>query len=216
MPCAFIADPCLSPPVAPHPGTRGHHHCRWLPETWQRRDIFTIHPTHRRGIFSGVCISRHMASAMHCLPGRCARHCQLAFVGLSKACERPRGGVVTQRTANPFTPVRFRARPPYPLLISVWATTWMPGTKPGHDGKRSVRFRARPLFLSISVIGQRHGCPAQRPGMTERKRSSIPGEASKSFQWFTTTIPSPVPSGLQPGLQSPCTWNPVPATSRTA
>jgi glutaminase len=25
---------------------------------------------------------------------------------------RPRGGVVTQRTANPCTPVRFRARPP--------------------------------------------------------------------------------------------------------
>src|SRR5215204_4619591 len=26
---------------------------------------------------------------------------------------RPRGGVVTQRTANPCTPVRFRARPPH-------------------------------------------------------------------------------------------------------
>ncbi len=25
---------------------------------------------------------------------------------------RPRGGVVTRRTANPFTPVRFRAWPP--------------------------------------------------------------------------------------------------------
>ena len=28
---------------------------------------------------------------------------------------RPRGGVVTQRTANPCTPVRFRARPPAPI-----------------------------------------------------------------------------------------------------
>jgi hypothetical protein len=28
---------------------------------------------------------------------------------------RPRGGVVTQRTANPCTPVRFRARPPFLL-----------------------------------------------------------------------------------------------------
>ena len=28
---------------------------------------------------------------------------------------RPRGGVVTQRTANPCTPVRFRARPPLSL-----------------------------------------------------------------------------------------------------
>ena len=29
-----------------------------------------------------------------------------------RAWSRPRGGVVTQRTANPCTPVRFRARPP--------------------------------------------------------------------------------------------------------
>ncbi len=30
----------------------------------------------------------------------------------------PRGGVVTQRTANPYTPVRFRARPPFPPLAT--------------------------------------------------------------------------------------------------
>jgi glycine/serine hydroxymethyltransferase len=29
-----------------------------------------------------------------------------------KTCERPRGGVVTQRSAKPFTPVQFRAWPP--------------------------------------------------------------------------------------------------------
>ena len=32
--------------------------------------------------------------------------------GLSNEPVRPRGGVVTQRTANPCTPVQFRARPP--------------------------------------------------------------------------------------------------------
>ncbi len=37
----------------------------------------------------------------------------------SQAGLRPRGGVVTQRTANPCTPVRFRARPPdYPSTIA--------------------------------------------------------------------------------------------------
>src|SRR5690348_5163650 len=39
---------------------------------------------------------------------------------------RPRGGVVTQRTANPCTPVRFRARPP---LSSAAA-----GRDPGRTG----------------------------------------------------------------------------------
>jgi hypothetical protein len=43
----------------------------------------------------------------------CAAHC---YPLASRArASRPRGGVATQRTANPCTPVRFRARPPqYP------------------------------------------------------------------------------------------------------
>ena len=35
------------------------------------------------------------------------------------AARRPRGGVVTQRTANPCTPVRFWARPPSSLMFPV-------------------------------------------------------------------------------------------------
>jgi hypothetical protein len=41
--------------------------------------------------------------------------CSIALAigeAVRSADQRPRGGVVTQRTANPCTPVRFRARPP--------------------------------------------------------------------------------------------------------
>ena len=52
-----------------------------------------------------------------CVVGGCSRprHVVIAALGASLrrgARGRPRGGVVTQRTANPCTPVRFRARPP--------------------------------------------------------------------------------------------------------
>ena len=37
---------------------------------------------------------------------------EAALRGDTRVRRRPRGGVATQRTANPCTPVRFRARPP--------------------------------------------------------------------------------------------------------
>src|ERR1700712_6040239 len=41
---------------------------------------------------------------------------------------RPDGGVVTQRTANPCTPVRFRLGPPLTFISSGRATVHLPTT----------------------------------------------------------------------------------------
>ncbi len=45
------------------------------------------------------------------LPGHAVAACR-SEVSLVTNRDGPRGGVVTQRIANPRTPVRFRARPP--------------------------------------------------------------------------------------------------------
>ena len=49
-------------------------------------------------------------------------------IDLETLSGRPRGGVVTQRTANPCTPVRFRARPPnFPALSDASARMLVQG-----------------------------------------------------------------------------------------
>ena len=51
----------------------------------------------------------------------------------------PRGGVVTQRTANPCTPVRFRARPPTPPHSSLRALSILFGADEPFPGLLSWR-----------------------------------------------------------------------------
>ena len=52
---------------------------------------------------------------------------------------RPRGGVVTQRTANPCTPVRFRARPPeFPAQAPLFIRTSTERRRFGASGNRSL------------------------------------------------------------------------------
>ena len=59
---------------------------------------------------------RLFAKKPNCLNRRSpCRHCLIGRVRLP-IHQRPRGGVVTQRSAKPFTPVQFRAWPP-PSLI---------------------------------------------------------------------------------------------------
>src|ERR1700743_2271883 len=53
--------------------------------------------------------------AKHFLRG--APSLAIGSASLAPAGDWPRGGVVTQRTANPCTPVRFRARPPPPKIF---------------------------------------------------------------------------------------------------
>jgi hypothetical protein len=81
---------------------------------------------------SSKCVERQSARSMRVLtasldpppnPARCSgswryedRHCGKPPVERPNSLIRPDGGVVTQRTANPCTPVRFRLGPPLPRL----------------------------------------------------------------------------------------------------
>ena len=61
---------------------------------------------------------------------------------------RPRGGVVTQRTANPCTPVRFRARPP----LSIFQIRCVPLPLPvGWASPACAPVRAAPLHAHHEI-----------------------------------------------------------------
>src|SRR5215210_4114175 len=62
---------------------------------------------------------------------------------------RPRGGVVTQRTANPCTPVRFRARPP----------SKKPAGEAGFFVVAERALGALPKPPPVAVRSRRAGCP---------------------------------------------------------
>ncbi len=53
---------------------------------------------------------------------RGSRHCLIGWAKLPMPA-RPRGGVVTQRSAKPFTPVQFRAWPPAKSITWRWPTS---------------------------------------------------------------------------------------------
>ncbi len=63
---------------------------------------------------------KHRKRLAHSLEDRVKKRWQGLVLLLEKTCllKGPRGGMVTQRIANPSTPVRFRARPPYLLKNS--------------------------------------------------------------------------------------------------
>lgn len=65
---------------------------------------------HRHG--SGIPVADRPAALLETRPPRSAARSEATVAPRCGHRERPRGGVVTQRTANPCTPVRFRARPP--------------------------------------------------------------------------------------------------------
>ena len=86
---------------------------------------------------------------------------------------RPRGGVVTQRTANPCTPVRFRARPPFPnplCFIALFRSAIAPGpfsVAPFHpDDKRSA-----PAAHGRQILRQHQQTERQHPEPQYRKKT---------------------------------------------
>ena len=65
----------------------------------------------RFALISTICDSSERNFSL-CLPFGAWAVALFHHSGIGASLRRPRGGVVTQRTANPCTPVRFRARPP--------------------------------------------------------------------------------------------------------
>ena len=69
----------------------------------------------KRGAYTGLFVGRQRRSERKCTIAAASFHLvREAPVSAPAELEmRPRGGVVTQRSAKPFTPVQFRAWPPF-------------------------------------------------------------------------------------------------------
>lgn len=88
---------------------------------------------------------------------------------------RPRGGVVTHRTANPFTPVRFRAWPP--TSHATFLAMREPGCMRKHGGRARLLARYDPRVGHRSRTNQK--CWIGSAGRAHKdNRKSI------CFTWF--------------------------------
>ena len=82
---------------------------------------------------------------------RGSRHCLIGWAKLPMPA-RPRGGVVTQRSAKPFTPVQFRAWPP--ILRASFATVLSAnGSRIGAARRLSKRDRLCYMRASVARAG---------------------------------------------------------------
>jgi hypothetical protein len=123
---------------------------------------------------------------------------------------RPRGGVVTQRTANPRTPVQFRAwPPPFPSSMAIWPSA-LQGLNPFVIGRsRSLRR----VFPGSSVVEQpavnrlvAGSNPARGATVIQRVQAGArPNNASgrlagaSAAPWRRAREAFPTPAGRIPG-----------------
>jgi hypothetical protein len=80
---------------------------------------------------------------------------------------RPRGGVVTQRTANPYTPVRFRAWPPIsclPLPHAQPTRLRLPLGQPFRLERARCWFLWHPIAMTWPRSGTCDGCAGAAAG----------------------------------------------------
>jgi hypothetical protein len=91
-----------------------------------------------------------------------------------RPASRPRGGVVTQRTANPCTPVRFRARPPF--ISSLIIDPFLPQAS---IRTRRLSLPAQGSASSRSAFPERTTCDLSSPPAPPTKRQ-IEGEHQQS------------------------------------
>ncbi len=85
---------------------------------------------------------------------------------------RPRGGVVTQRTANPCTPVRFRARPPNLLT-----------TRCCLPGSRHPAACAQLAFARVARFGRQVICASAALPVGPATAPADPAAASRTPEW---------------------------------
>ena len=116
-------------------------------------------------------------------------------MGSGHPWEWPRGGVVTQRSAKPFTPVQFRAWPPNLLQISPVpspaAAHDLAREQAGADRRRGVTrlaaFKAGPALLYALAREQVRSFPGssavEQPAVNRLVAGSNPARGAKFFKY---------------------------------
>ena len=105
----------------------------------------------------------------------CYRHVSDKRFG-RRTSPRPRGGVVTQRSAKPFTPVQFRAWPPLNQILS---TT------------RNLTRSARQRFVSTCLGGNSE--PRRRQKCSYPVSASLQSRPSRMIELVVDPAPSQAP-----------------------
>ena len=115
--------------------------------------------------------------------------CETQSVSVGRAPMRPRGGVVTQRIANPCTGVRFPPRPPNPISQtgSSDRISGQPGARLGCGGSAMHPAQSRRACHG-SMKGGRRGSP-ERPvrGVTGELSDIMSGTSCLAFGAQGTT-----------------------------
>src|SRR5580698_7422084 len=125
----------------------------------------------------------------------CRRAPKLAIAATPRratASARPRGGVATQRTANPCTPVRFRARPPD--LISSARPSAPPPTASGAPMAQAISSDDLAARRQRMVDGQLRTCDvtdqALLAAFARIPRESFVAPAFASLAYLDREVPA--------------------------